>query len=67
MSETWEDIVRRREEGDPLMKGGQHRPVDEVKIQDIRCARTECQSRNVKLKFGYGICLDCGHAWKRRK
>lgn len=67
MTETWADILRRRCEGDPLMKGGQHRSIDEVRIQDVRCAKAKCQSRNVRLSLGYGICLDCNHAWKRRK
>ena len=49
------------------MAGGKNRHVDEVKVQDIRCARAKCQSRNVKLDFNYGICNDCGYAWKRRK
>jgi len=63
----WQDTIKRRKEGDPLMAGGKNRHVDEVKVQDIRCARAKCQSRNVKLDFNYGTCNDCGYAWKRRK
>lgn len=63
----WEDTVNRRKEKDPLMAGGKNRSVNEVKVHDIRCAKAKCQSRNVKLEFNYGICLDCHHAWKRRK
>ncbi len=23
-----------------------------------------CESRNIEIDEGYGLCFDCGHSWK---
>jgi len=66
MSATWESVLRRREEGDSLMKGGNYRGFDEIKQIHLKCPRVKCQSSNISLNYGYCICHDCNHAWKRR-
>lgn len=64
MIDNWEDVVRRRKEGDPLMYGGNFRDINSIIKQDIRC--TKCQSRNVVLDF-MAVCQDCDNVWERRK
>ena len=66
-NDNWEDVVKRRQAGDPLMMGGKCRQIKDIKSKNIKCPRNGCQSKNITLEFNYGICHDCDYAWKRRK